>query len=351
DTTTPIDGEHSTTTLDPEHVRRVLERLATEPLRLRADNLVQRPWGGTRLLDLKGLEGAARPGRFGESFEVSADPRDPESARYPSVVEFDDGSSMRLTELLARAGEIVLGPAFFAAYGPRLPLLPKFLDVEALLSVQSHPRGNPEVYVIIDCEPGASLRIGFARDVDPAATIAALAAARADQEALVELLWVSQDRLAQVSDDLFGSPDAVKRWTERFAPLLRDAGSQPQLRELLTRLDACYRETLALLNRVEISPGMVLFNADESAAPGRAPSAEVHCLGNPERKSMLLLEIRRPGVTYRAWDHVRFPLRELAIRQAFESMSCAASRPEDFIVEPRPIADRPGVLRSVECPA
>jgi hypothetical protein len=353
DSTTPlVDQSRPRDQVDPVHVRRVLERLATEPLRLRSDNLVQRPWGGRRLITFKSLEGAARAGSFGESFEVSAFPRDPESARYPSMVEFDDGSAMWLTELLARAGEAVLGPAFFAAYGPRYPLLPKFLDVEALLSVQSHPRGNPEVYVVIDCEPGASLRIGFARDVDANATVAALEAGRADQEELLRLLWVSEDRLAQVSADLFGTPDAVKRLCERFTPLLRDAETVPQLCELLTRLDTCYRETLGLLNRIEIAPGMVLFNAHPPGSPTRKPpSAEVHCLGNPERKWMLLLEIRRPGVTYRAWDHVRFPLRELAIGQALEVMNCAASRPEDFIIEPRPIADRPGVVRSVECPA
>ncbi|MFO7562453.1 MAG: hypothetical protein R6X02_07405 [Enhygromyxa sp.] len=356
DSTTPIDGEQPRpAAVDREEVRRVLERLATEPLRLRSDNLVLRPWGGRRLIELKGLEGAARPGRVGESFEVSACPSDPEAARYPSVVEFEDGSAMRLTELLARAGEAVLGSAFFAAYGPQLPLLPKFLDVEALLSVQSHPPGNPELYVVVDCEPGASLRIGFAREVDPAATMAALAAGRADQEALLELVWVPQERLAEVCGDLFGTPGAVERLSERFAPLLRDPASLPRLRELLTRLDACYRETLALLERVEVRPGMVLFNAHPPGPShplgGPTPSAEVHCLGNPERKSMLLLEIRRPGVTYRAWDHVRFPLRELSITAAFEAMNCAASRAEDFIIEPRAIAGRPGVFRSVECPA
>ncbi len=343
-----LDGEP----LDVEQVRRVLERLATEPLRLRSDNLVERPWGGRRLIALKQLEGAARPGRFGESFEVSAAPEDPEAARYPSVVEFDDGSAMRLTELLARAGEAVLGPAFFAAYGPRLPLLPKLLDVAQLLSVQSHPRGNPEAYLILDAEPGASLRIGFAQDVDRERLGARLQAARADQEALLALLGVAEDRLAQVCAELFGRPDAVARLAERFAPLLRDAASLTRMRELLTRLDACYRETLALLNRIEVRPGMVLFNADPPGSPAdRTPSAQVHCLGNPERRSVLLLEIRRPGPTYRAWDHVRFPLRELVIADALAAMSSAATRPEDFVIEPRPIPGRPGVLRSVECPA
>ena len=338
--------------IDEAQVQRVLERLACDPLRLRDDNLVARPWGGRQLIAFKQLDDAALPGLFGESFEVAAAPGDAEACRHPSIVEFDDGSSMRLAELLMRAGESVLGHEFLAAYGPRIPLLPKFLDVHGLLSIQAHPRGNPEVYVVIDCEPGASLRVGFRREVDPAATVAALELGRADQEALAALLWVDEDRLAKVFANLLGTAHAPDRLTERFAPLLRDAASLPRLRELLERLDACYRESLDALNRIEVTPGMVIFNADP---PGRVadqtPSAQVHALGNPERKSLLLLEIRRPGATYRAWDHVRFPLRELAIARAFEVLSCAASKPQDFIIEPEPVAGRPGVWRSVECPA
>src|SRR5690606_9363080 len=106
------------------------------------------------------------------------------------------------------------------------------------------------------------------------------------------------------------------------------------------------------LNRIEVTPGMVIFNADPPGTPSaRTPSAQVHCLGNPEGKSILLLEVRRPGVTYRAWDHVRFPLRELAIEQAFKLMGTAATRPGDFIVAPTAVATRPGVARFVECPA
>lgn len=338
--------------VDDAQVWRVLDRLASTPLRLHRDNLVPRPWGGRRLIAFKGLEGAAPAGRFGESFEAAACPGDAEASRHPSIVEFDDGSSMRLTELLARAGESVLGPAFFAAYGPRLPLLPKFLDVERLLSVQSHPRGNPEAYLIIDCEPGASLHVGFNRDIDGPAMVAGLKAARADQEALLELMSVAQDRLAQPFADLLGRDDAVERLSEHLAPMLRDPSSLTQLREILARLDRCYRETLAALNRIEVAPGMVIFNADPPGTPTtRTPSAQVHCLGNPEGKSILLLEVRRPGVTFRAWDHVRFPLRELAIEQAFKFMSTAATQASDFIVAPTAVATRPGVSRQVECPA
>lgn len=354
ESTTPIatDPLNPEEPIDEAQVRRVLERLASVPLRLRNDNLIARPWGGRQLINFKQLEGASRPGRFGESFELAAAPGDAEASRHPSVVEFDDGSSMRLTELLARAGESVLGSPFFAAFGPRIPLLPKFLDIHGLLSVQAHPRGNAELYLVIDCEPGASLYLGFNREVDPEAMVATLAAARADQEELLSLLWVEQDQLTQVFKDLLGRPGAVEDLSERCAPLLRNAAALPQLRELLGRLDGCYRATLGLLNRIEVKPGMVVFNADPPGPVAeRMPSAQVHCLGNPAGKSMLVLEIRRPGPTYRAWDHVRFPLRELAIKQAVAAMSCAATQAQDFIVEPHPVAGRPGVWRSVECPA
>jgi hypothetical protein len=359
ESTTPLDAERTTpyeTTdlrkLDRGQVKQVLARLASEPLRLRSDNLVPRPWGGRRLIAYKGLEGAARPGRYGESFEVAAYPHDPEAARYPSIVEFADGSSMRLSELLGRAGETVLGPAFFQVFGSSIPLLPKFLDIAGLLSVQSHPAGKPEAYVIIDCDPGATIRVGFAREVDPAAFAARLEAARAEQERLGELFWVGEENYAPILAELLGKPDADKRLTERLAPMLRRLEDRPRLLEVLARLDACYRETLADLNVVHVAPGMVVFNADPPGARSEElPSAQVHCLGNPEGRSMLLLEVRRPGPTYRAWDHVRFPLRELAIEEAIAAMSCAATSPEDFVVEPQEVPGRPGVLRSVECPA
>jgi mannose-6-phosphate isomerase class I len=73
----------------------------------------------------------------------------------------------------------------------------------------------------------------------------------------------------------------------------------------------------------------------------------VHALGNPEGRGLLALEIRRPGVTYRAWDHVRFPLREIDVDATISALSFEATRPEEFLVAPRPV--RPGVQRSVDC--
>lgn len=365
--TAPIDHERTSPhetgelrQLDREELRRVLELLASEPLRLRSDNLVPRPWGGRRLVEFKGLESHAAPGRIGESFEVAAYPLDAEAARYASIVEFSDGSSMPLDELLGRAGEAVLGPTFFAAFGPNIPLLPKFLDVEGLLSVQGHPPGHPEAYIIVEREPGASLRLGFRESVEPAALAERLHAARAVQEQLAELFWVSQERYAPIFAELLPAPDARRQLVDRLAPLLREPDARDRLAAAVDTLVGCYAETLALLNEIPVEPGMVLFNADPPGArepearelsAEAIPSSQIHCLGNPAGKATLLLEIRRPGVTLRAWDHVRFPLRELAIDEALAAVSTGATAPGDFIVEPRPVAGRAGVFRSVECPA
>jgi mannose-6-phosphate isomerase class I len=242
--------------------KQLLTQLGSAPLRLRSDNLVPRPWGGRRLLEYKSLLGATRPGRYGESFEVSAYPLDMEAARYPSFVEFDDGSSMRLSELIGRAGPSLLGPTFLQAYGACIPLLPKFLDIEGLLSVQSHPAGLPEAYVVIDCAPGATIRVGFAKAIDPEQTVARLQAASAVQARLHELFWTDESGYAPAFAELLGKPDAVRRLVERLTPMLRDQADRPRLHDAVATLDACHGELLEMLNVITVEPGMVILNSD-----------------------------------------------------------------------------------------
>ena len=106
-----------------------------------------------------------------------------------------------------------------------------------------------------------------------------------------------------------------------------------------------------MLNKISVTPGQVIYNANPeavSAATGRPRSAEVHALGNPQGKEILALEIRRPGPTFRAWDHVRFPLRPIDVDKTLDALNLRATRPADFIVTPRPLAGCPGVFRSVE---
>src|SRR5690348_15194053 len=140
--------------------------LGARLLKPRRDNLVERPWGGHRLRDFKRLGAAASRSAIGESFELAADDSDDEARKYPSVIDLPDGSNVTLPALLSAHAETLLGADFVGRYGRRLPLLPKLLDVAELLSVQAHPPGGTEVYVIVAADPGATLRLGFSRDAD-----------------------------------------------------------------------------------------------------------------------------------------------------------------------------------------
>jgi mannose-6-phosphate isomerase class I len=307
-------------------------------LRLRPDNLVERPWGGVRLFDFKRL-GPAPPGRcFGESFEVAADPGDPEAAAHPSVAVLADGRQVPLVDLLSAMPEAILGSKLAAAHGPRIPLLPKFLDVREMLSVQTHPPGNPEAYVILHADPGATIRLGFRRDVDPAAWGERLRAGRAAQERLLALV-----------------PEAVL--TPRLGPWLATQGQSAaalaravapreatRVQALLLELAAVHRLALDALNEIPVAAGQVVFNATPD---GR--SAEVHALGNPEGRAILLFEIRRTGPTFRLWDHGRVPLRALDVERALATIDGRRRDPASFFVVPETTG--PGVLRSAHCHA
>ena len=74
----------------------------------------------------------------------------------------------------------------------------------------------------------------------------------------------------------------------------------------------------------------------------------MHALGNPEKREILALEIRRPGPTFRAWDNVRFPLRNVDVDAAIAALNLRGTTAADFIVEPQAVRGRPGVYRSVD---
>jgi mannose-6-phosphate isomerase class I len=345
----PSDSSIADRLLDGD--RRAAADLAKRPLKPRRDNLVERPWGGQRLCAFKGLSAPAGR-RFGESFEISADDADDEARLHPSILELPDGSTITLPALLAVHADALLGEEFVGRYGRRFPLLPKLLDVAELLSVQAHPPGNTEVYVIVDADPGATIRLGFAADVDAAALAAKLAAGRSDQQRVLEILG------ADAADVLQG---LLKGWLARRAARpaelrsalvgrLRDAKTWAEVDMQLASLHETYWAVLDSLNAISVEAGDVVYNANPPrvvAASGKPASAEAHALGNPEGRGVLALEIRRPGPTFRAWDNVRFPLRNLDVEGALAAVNLAATRREDFIVEPRHV--RPGVRRSVDC--
>ena len=308
-------------------------------LRLRPDNLVERPWGGVRLFDFKRL-GAPPPGRlFGESFEVAADPEDPEAAAHPSVVVMPDGSAALLVDLLRAAPEAILGRKHATAHGPRIPLLPKFLDVREILSVQTHPPGNPEAYVIIRADPGATIRLGFRHDVDLAGFGEQLRAGRRAQERLLALVPDPTRLQARLGPWLATQPESASALARDLAP-----GAALRVEPLLRELAKICRSALDALNKIPVAPGQVILNATPDGH-----SADVHALGNPEGRGMLMFEVRRTGPTFRLWDHVRVPLRPLDIDRALATVDGRRRDPASFFVVPQSVG--PGILRSVDCHA
>ena len=332
--------------------RQVLARVAAAPIIPLNNNLVSRPWGGQRLCAHKGLPSTPHQ-RWGEAFEICAFSEDEEARAHPSIIRLTDGSEVDLPELLAVAGAAILGEDFVATHGCQLPLLPKMLDVGELLSVQAHPEGFTEAYIIIEADEGATIRLGFKRDVDPADLGQRLKGGRQLQQRLLDYLrdGVDLEALQATLASNFARravlADAVLPALESFL----QTGANRKVVETLRTLKELYWEVLDLLNEISVTPGQVIYNANPeavSAATGRPRSAEVHALGNPQGKEILALEIRRPGPTFRAWDHVRFPLRPIDVDKTLDALNLRATRPADFIVTPRPLAGCPGVFRSVQ---
>jgi hypothetical protein len=77
--------------------RAVAARLAARLLKPWRDNLVERPWGGSRMREFKRLAPPARGAApVGESFEIAADDGDDEARLHPSLLTLDDGSRIGL---------------------------------------------------------------------------------------------------------------------------------------------------------------------------------------------------------------------------------------------------------------
>jgi mannose-6-phosphate isomerase class I len=337
----------------------VARELAAALLSPKPNNFVERPWGGTamrrfkRFCDLPGQLEVTGMG-LGEAFEIAAYDEDDEAARHPSILRLSDGSELTLPQLLAKHSEVFLGPELVARYGPRFPLLPKTLDIRELLSVQGHPEGCTEVYVIIEAEPGATIRIGFSADVDAAALREELTAGLDRQRELLACFAAGLD--AQALQNVIGPWLASRSaTTASLEPSLRDRlidrTAWAKVAALLTELKTLYWRVLDGLNVIPVVAGQVIHNATPArllAGTDRLSTAEVHALGNPESREILALEIRRPGPTFRAWDNVRFPLRNVDVGAAINALNLKRTIAADFIVEPRALPGRPGVYRSVD---
>ena len=289
---------------------------AQAPLALVDVPLIPRPWGGDALATLKGQAPGQEP--LGESFEAAADPSDEEAAAHPSTVAHPRGDRALLTDLLASQDVAILGAAVLASEGPRLPLLPKFLDVSGLLSVQAHPPGNPELYVVLEADADAALYLGFKALLDPTPW----------RNRWTEALKALPTLEANLGPE---AQAALNAWTLGDD---RAAAALPPISDTHHALRALNEDTLGLLNRLSLKAGDVIFNA-QPGSDGHL-SAAIHALGSPQGGRALILEIRRPGVTYRAWDHARLPRRPLGAAEALLYVPLAGSVEGDFRVIPEP---------------
>jgi mannose-6-phosphate isomerase len=140
------------------------ERLvqSLHPLRLKA-SLHETIWGGRRL-ECDGWKQLPHGNiAIGESWETE----------ITNVVQNEPYQGRTLESLVEELGSRLLGERVLALYGLRFPLLAKFLDANAKLSVQVHPDdtyarlheqgklGKTEFWYILDAAPDASIIHGF----------------------------------------------------------------------------------------------------------------------------------------------------------------------------------------------
>ncbi len=132
------------------------------PIRLEA-SLHETIWGGRRL-ERDGWK-QLPPGDIliGESWETE----------ISTIAQNKPYAGRTLGSLVEEFGPSLLGEQVMALFGPRFPLLAKFLDANDKLSVQVHPDdayaslhehgklGKTEFWYILDVAPGASIVHGF----------------------------------------------------------------------------------------------------------------------------------------------------------------------------------------------
>ena len=123
-------------------------------------------WGGRRLIEEYGKEFDGE--KLAETWELSCHPDG------PSNVDSGEYKGETLSEYILMEGKKVTGT--HSRPYEQFPLLIKFIDAHDDLSIQVHPDdsyaiahenqyGKTEMWYIVDCEEGASLYYGFAREI------------------------------------------------------------------------------------------------------------------------------------------------------------------------------------------
>lgn len=128
-------------------------------------------WGGDKIAPYKGIE--TTQANIGESWELSG------VAGDESVVAEGEYAGYTLPQLIAELKERLVGKSVYERFGTEFPLLVKFIDARADLSIQVHPddalaqmrhgkHGKTEMWYVVDAAEGAHLKAGFAQSITPA---------------------------------------------------------------------------------------------------------------------------------------------------------------------------------------
>lgn len=144
-------------------------------------------WGGRKLIALRsGLAATLTPAEaeaervrlekldnIGETWEISAMPA------CECIVAAGPEAGATLSQLTEKYGAALVGKKVWQRFGNRFPLLIKFIDAAADLSLQVHPDdklamerhgmpGKTEMWYIIDADPTALIHCGLRYDLTPA---------------------------------------------------------------------------------------------------------------------------------------------------------------------------------------
>lgn len=134
----------------------------------------ERIWGGTKLKTE--LNKPITSEITGESWEIST------VANYVSVIANGSFKGKSLNELIDKFPEAVLGFKVHKQFGKKFPLLFKYIDAQADLSIQVHPNdemakirhnsfGKTEMWYVIQADADARLIVGFKEKSSPSAFV------------------------------------------------------------------------------------------------------------------------------------------------------------------------------------